>query len=121
MKIIYPDSGFVFVPHDYSDYPDCVDVASYRPDGEAVRAFKTLGTSDGSTLQYDYPDGVVPEDDAVSDVVLSLRSGKLDKAEVQTLMDSVSASAVSESDKIHADKVSAAVDKVLDVGNTTNK
>lgn len=71
----------------YLTYDDIVDDSDFRPTAEQIRdnAFRSNGSAiDADSLQYDYEAGKVIKE-KVSDVVLYLRNGKLDKADVQVL------------------------------------
>lgn len=69
------------------EYDDIVDDSDFRPTAEQIRdnAFRSNGSAiDPDSLQYDYEAGKVIKE-KVSDIVLALRNGKLDKADVQVL------------------------------------
>ena len=111
-------NGFVSHPFDFSEIPFSTDVASFRPDSEAVRSLKfNPSGGDASTLEYDFKDG--KDDGKISDVMLTVRSGKLDKAEIQTLTDSLKDS----SEKASKDSLDALrsekVDKVLGIDSSS--
>lgn len=74
------------------NYDDIVDDSDFKPSAERIRdnQFRSNGSAlDPDSLQYDYEAGKVIKE-KVSDVVLALRSGKLDKADVQVLNDAIS-------------------------------
>ena len=63
-----------------------VDDSEFQPDSELVRSAKFAPSGgDGSTPLYDYPDGNVPENDKVSKLILQIRTGKLDRADVDRI------------------------------------
>lgn len=100
---------------DWDDVHTVADVSSFRPDAEQVRALKFNPQGSGSTPVYDYPDGKVPEDDPISDTIVALRSGRLDKADVERIREGILKDANSKADKEHADKLAKAVDKALGI------
>lgn len=115
-------NGFCFPVRDYSSTPQVTDVSEYRPDSESVRALRVTGqlpTSD--SLLYDYNDGKVTVDNTPSDLVLTLRSGTLDKADIQTIQSNLSDNAVDEVKASHDAAVSDAVDKALGVSSDSSK
>lgn len=63
-------------------------------------------TQDMGSVQnsYDYQDGNVPEDDPVTDLIVSLRSGKLDKADVQKIQSELKRIAEDETKKFTAEQ-----------------
>lgn len=116
------------------DYDDIVDDTDFRPTAEQIRdnEFRSNGSAiDPDSLQYDYDAGKVIKE-KVSDVVLLLRNGKLDKADVQVL-DEVLKNKLEKSvqDKRDADVLAseelaaknrtAALDKVLGVDHDSDK
>lgn len=96
------------------------DPSQYRPDAEQVRALKFSPQGSGVTPIYDYPDGEVPQDDTVTDELVALRQGKLDKAEVEALKDSIISSAKSENDKKLEEKRLEKLDSLLGVDKSDN-
>lgn len=61
-----------------------VDDRDFKLNSDEVRASRLVGDSgDTSALAYDSEDGSI--DNTVTEVVMALRSGKLDKADVATL------------------------------------
>lgn len=79
--------SFVFKPLSEPEYSDIVRKDDFRPDSEAIRALRTSpATSVGCTPQYDYDRPVSFEKGNLkSEIELLVRSGKLDKADIQTL------------------------------------
>lgn len=65
-------------------YDDPVDRTQFRPDSEQVRAFHMTGAGSNTTPVYD-DDNNMP-----SDLIVAMRSGKLDKAEISQIMQSKS-------------------------------
>lgn len=100
---------------DYGLIVPVVDYSNFREDAENIRALKFNPVGAGTVPVYDYPDGVVPSDDTVSQELVLLRSGKLDKAEIDSLKEKIISDELDKNDKAHSDKVSKAVDKVLGV------
>lgn len=71
-----------------------VDDSEFMPDSELVRSAKFAPSGgDGSIPLYDYQDGKVPEDDHVTSLLLKIRSGKLDKSEVESIKNAILESA----------------------------
>ena len=101
---------------DYSNVPDVVDRASFRPDSEAVRALK-YRPSDGSVGNpvYDYVDGKIPKNDPVSNDIVLLRSGRYDKAEIDKVKQKIIDDAKATGDEQLAEAVRAAVLKNLGI------
>lgn len=70
-------------------YDKVVDRSQYRPDYEGVRDFMKSSISQGgsgSSGVYDYQDGKVDPEKTPTDIEMALRTGHLDKAEVDTLI-----------------------------------
>lgn len=80
-------------------------------DAERNRRLGEGSVGSGQGL-YDYPDGKIPEDDPATPVIVALRSGQLDKADVDELKKAADESAASEA-KSKADK--AAIDEAAKV------
>lgn len=115
------------------EYDDIVDDSDFKPTAEKIRdnEFRSNGSAlDPDSLQYDYEAGKVIKE-KVSDVVLALRNGKLDKADIQVLDNALS----NKLEKSVADKKdedilaseerasknrTAALDKVLGVNQESN-
>lgn len=116
------------------EYDDIVDDSDFRPTAEQIRdnEFRSNGSAiDPDSLQYDYDAGKVIKE-KVSDVVLLLRNGKLDKADVQVLNEALTNKLEkSAQDKKNADVLAseeraaknrtAALDKALGVDQDSNK
>ena len=69
-------------------YDDVVDKSDFRPDADVVRSALSSG-SVSSVGEYDFKDGKVPKDYEPSQVILDLRNGRLDKADVQKIKQSL--------------------------------
>lgn len=110
---------YKFKPVSYKNVRDVVDRASFRPDSEMVRSFKFNPQGERTTPVYDYPDGQVPNDDTVTPEIVALRSGKLDKADVEYLKNQVLQNAKNDSDAKHAEAVVKALDKALGISQKT--
>lgn len=116
------------------EYDDIVDDSDFRPTAEQIRdnAFRSNGSViDPDSLQYDYDAGKVIKE-KVSDVVLALRNGKLDKADVQVLNEALTNkleksvqdkkdSDVLASEKRAARNRTAALDKALGIDQDSDK
>ena len=109
---------YVYKPVSFKGILSVTDKSNFRPDNEAVRSFKTTMTGDGSVPSYDYPDGKVTKDNEVSDLIVAIRSGKLDKADIQSIRDALVYEAKSDADKAHADKVLKALDESLGINDS---
>ena len=108
---------YVYKPVSFKGILSVTDKSSFRPDNENVRAFKSTMVGDGSVPSYDYPDGKVTKDNEVSDLIVAIRSGKLDKAEVAQIRDAILNQAESDADKAHTEKVIKAMDEVLGINS----
>lgn len=106
-------SGYVYPTVCFSEELSTVDKSSFRPDSEQVRALKFNPQGSGSTPVYDYPDGKVPKDDPISPEIIALRSGRLDKADVEKVKESIIDKARYESDSSMAESAKKALTKVL--------
>lgn len=104
-------------------YDDIVDKSDFKPDSENKRSVRASGGNAGLKGVYDSDEKSKSDDllTKLSDVELMLRSGKLDKADVQVLREAyneISAKNI-DSKKDEAalkasDARSAKVDKILD-------
>lgn len=115
-------------------YDDIVDDSDFKPTAEQIRdnEFRSNGSAlDPDSLQYDYEAGKVIKE-KVSDVVLALRNGKLDKADIQVLDNALSnkleksASDKRDSDVLKQEELAsknrtAALDKALGVNQDSSK
>lgn len=115
-------------------YDDIVDDSDFKPTAEQIRdnEFRSNGSAlDPDSLQYDYEAGKVIKE-KVSDVVLALRNGKLDKADVQVLNEVLtnkldkSSESKKEADILASEERAsknrtAALDKVLGVNQDSSK
>lgn len=110
-----------YKPPVYSKVREIVDLQEFKPDSENVRALRTSGSSggSGSIPLYDYPDGKIPKDDTVTDLVLKMRSGKLDRADIDNIKRDFINKVKSDTSKVHSDKVLSAIDKVLGLNDST--
>lgn len=116
------------------EYDDIVDDSDFRPTAEKIRdnEFRSNGSAvDPDSLQYDYAAGKVIKE-KVSDVVLYLRNGKLDKADVQVLNEALtnklekSAQDKKDSDFLASEERAAknrtaALDKALGIDQDSDK
>lgn len=105
----------VFKPLPEPVYSDIVRKDDFRPDSEAIRALRTApATSAGSTPQYDYDHPVsFDKGNLKSEVELLVRSGKLDKADIQTLESAIKKdynAAKAADEKAEADKKKADIE-----------
>lgn len=114
-------------------YDDIVDDSDFKPSAERIRdnEFRSNGDAvDASNLLYDYEAGK-PIKEKVSDIQLALRTGKLDKADVQKLNELLTEkmdknvqdkkdSDLLKSEEIASKNRSKALDKLLDVNQDSN-
>lgn len=106
-------SGYFYPVVCISEELSTVDKSSFRPDSEQVRALKFNPQGSGSTPVYDYPDGKVPQDDPISPEIIALRSGRLDKADVEKVKESIIDKARYDSDNSMVENAKKALTKVL--------
>lgn len=102
-KELMKNAGSYYCGVSKVEYDDIVDDSDFIPTAERIRngEFSSSGST-GDIGQYDYPaDEVIKE--KVSDIVLLLRNGKLDKADVQVLNEALD----KKMSKDHNDKVAA--------------
>lgn len=119
--VFLDDNGFILndisgSSMDYSEYPTCVDESDYRPDAEQLRSLKITGQVASVSPVYD-TDGDI---NSITDDIVTLRQGKLDKAEVETLRKNIIDSSVLDGKKAHDKAVSDAIDSTLGV-NSVNE
>lgn len=62
-------------------YDDIVDRTEFRPDAETVRG-SSISSLPAMKGVFDYEDGKVTADKTPSDIVMALREGRLDKADL---------------------------------------
>lgn len=109
--------SYVFKPKSYKNETSPVDLASFRPDAELVRSMKFNPSGAISTEPlYDFKDGV--DNGKVSDIMLALRSGKLDKAEIAAIQRALVQQGVQNVDAKNKDAVEKAT---LAVASRENK
>lgn len=116
MKFGHIVNDFELKGVDYSLIPNSTDVASFQPDSEMVRSLRYSPSSGESTTPlYDYNDGVIPDekDDPVSDLLVRIRSGKYDKADIDYLRKAVELEAKQDKDKAKSEKIVKAMDRIL--------
>lgn len=65
-------------------YDDIVDKTDFRPDAETVRG-ASISSIPAMKGVYDYEDGKVTEDKRPSDIIIALREGRLDKADLPAI------------------------------------
>lgn len=66
------------------EYDDIVDKTEFRPDAETVRG-ASISSMPAMRGIYDYEDGKVTDDKRPSDIIMALREGKLDKADLPAI------------------------------------
>ena len=65
-------------------YDDIVDKTDFRPDAETVRG-ASLSSIPAMRGVFDYEDGKVSDEKRPSDIIMALREGKLDKADLPAI------------------------------------
>lgn len=96
------------LPKFKQSYDDVVRTDDFKKVMEDNRN-SDLSQDTGSTGGvYDYEDGKIPDDDKVSNLVLSLRSGRLDKADIQKLREQYEQNAKDEAAQNDADALKEA-------------
>lgn len=65
-------------------YDDIVDKTDFRPDAETVRG-ASISSVPAMKGVYDYEDGKVTENKRPSDIIIALREGRLDKADLPAI------------------------------------
>lgn len=104
---------------DYDSIESATDVSTFRPDAEQVRALKFNPAGGSSTTPvYDYPNGYDPEDDNVSDLIVAIRSGRLDKADVKRLMEEIENDAKSDKALKDSNALMSAIQSTLGVSES---
>ena len=106
---------------DYSEVPQIVDLSSFMPDAEQVRSLKFNPAGERTTPTYDYSDGVVPKDDTVTPELIALRSGRLDKADIDNIKKSIYKDSKDEMDSKRSEKMLEAVEKQLGLSDSKDK
>lgn len=84
-------------------YSDIVRDDDFKRVQEDIRHNDLVQDTGSTSNSYDYADGKVPADDPVTPLILMLRSGKMDKADVQKIREQLEEVAKSESDKYTAE------------------
>lgn len=99
-------------PMPVQTYDDIVDDSDYKPTAERIRDNDFRGGAGAATDTglYDY-DADKPIKEKVSDVELLLRNGKLDKADVQKLNESLDEMLSSQAEKSREKKILEASEK----------
>ena len=106
----YSSDSFEYLNDSTDYYDDILDKSEFRPDCETIRGLKlSVGAGVTNKGLYDYPEGVIPDNDTLTPEIIALRDGKLDKADVQKLAEQAD-DALKESISI-ADKEKAQAEK----------
>lgn len=113
MKFGSITSDYVFNPPVFDDYVDAVDTSSYRPDSEQIRALKVNPQSGGSTPLYDYPDGIVPKEDNVSSTIVAMRSGRLDRADIDRIKQAIIEDGKAKGENDYAQRLVEGMNKII--------
>lgn len=98
-------------------YDDVVDKSEFRPDSDVVRSALSSGTISG-VGEYDFKDGKIPQGYEPSQVILDLRNGRLDKADVQKIKESLDKDIAVETAKETERKELEKADKILKARQT---
>lgn len=113
MQFMNLSNGWTQKNVDFSSLPTVVDVSSYRPDAEQVRAMKFNPVGSSATPLYDYSDGKVPKDDPATLEIVALRSGKLDRADVDRIKANIEAEARENTNNVKLDKLADSIAKTF--------
>lgn len=89
-------------------YSDIVRDDDFKRVQEDIKSSDLVQDTGSTANAYDYKDGKIPSDDSVTDLIVLLRSGKLDKADVAKIKAELEKVAKDESDKYTADQKAAA-------------
>lgn len=81
------------------EYDDIVDKSEFRPDAETVRG-ASISSLPAMKGVYDYEDGKVTDDKRPSDIIMALREGKLDKADLPAIESRLKQEIQNESDTL---------------------
>lgn len=110
---------YLFTPLIFACTTKVVDESKFRPDSEQVRAikFNPAGGLAGNPM-YDYPDGKIPKDDKVTDTIVAIRSGKLDKADIDKLHRDIIETGKKTSAELKDAKLRQAVESTLGVDSS---
>lgn len=133
ISVFYSWNNQPVLPIPTIKYDDIVDDSDFKPSAERIRdnEFRSNGVAvDASNLLYDYEEGK-PIKEKVSDIQLALRTGKLDKADVQKLNELLTKkmdknvqdkkdSDLLKSEEQASKNRSKALDKLLDVNSDTD-
>ena len=116
-SVVHTD--YHFSPALFAGTVKTVDESNFRPDAEQVRALK-FNPAGGmaSSPVYDYPDGKIPKDDKVTDTIVALRSGRLDKADVDKLKRDINSIGAENSKQLKDAKLRDAVERTLGVSES---
>lgn len=85
----------------YSDIVRDDDFKRIQSEIEAGDLNQDMGNTKNA---YDYADGVIPADDPVTSLIVQLRSGKFDKADVQKIQEQLKQIADDETNKYNAEQ-----------------
>lgn len=66
------------------EYDDIVDKTDFRPDAETVRG-TSISSLPAMRGVFDYEDGKVTPENTPSDIIMALREGRLDKADLPAI------------------------------------
>lgn len=81
------------------EYDDIVDKTDFRPDAETVRG-ASISSVPAMKGVYDYEDGEVTDNKRPSDIIMALREGKLDKADLPAIESQLKKEIQSENDEL---------------------
>lgn len=73
-----------WAPFKEPQYDDIVDRTDFRPDSETVRG-ASISSIPAMKGVYDYEGGKVTDDKRPSDIIMALREGRLDKADLPAI------------------------------------
>lgn len=106
---------------DYDAIESATDISNFRPDAEQVRALK-FNPQGGSLTSpvYDYPNGYDSDNDNVSDLIVAIRSGRLDKADVKRIKEQIENDAKSDKALHDSNALMSAIQSTLGVNTESN-
>ena len=100
-----------YTPLSQPKYDDIVDKTDFRPDAETVRG-STISKLPAMQGVYDYEDGKPTADKRPSDIIMALREGKLDKADLPAIESALKEDIKNENDELKAKTDAAALASV---------
>lgn len=94
------------------EYDDIVDRTDFRPDAETVRG-ASISSIPAMKGVYDYEGGEVTDDKRPSDIIMALREGKLDKADLPAIESQLKAEIQNENNELQRKADEAALASIV--------